>query len=475
MKKKDKKQVVMNERITSPQAAEGQAQAEGDVKNAAESASGGCCNADIIIDFAYCLPDNNLNDLFFIFGWFKLEAGMRLVALDGANANPVLLQTSSWRRSDIENLYGVCLNPDQAGHGFASLFALPPQMEPVANLFVASGNNVLPHTAIKPKKVSSVAHLVRELEKLPFPPGELERTLAQFSGLLHDRYQADRMRNRAGELPGGYLGKKPKDPKLSVIVRAGLNLDTLFTHALCLSEEPGLAEHMEIIYALPSGMAAERFVSKLEEVHAITGAPLGWRACPPGQGVAFYNNAGAQNATGEYLLFMPDSVFPGRPGLLRKMLAYLAGEPTWGAVGAGLLSVTGYCLEPRLIYHKHAASGEWNRRYPINGLDMDAIGLDVAVDASALESNFLLMRRDDFLACGGFNHDWQTQEYADWDMGMRIKKLGKKMVFLPHVCAVMAANGESVEVDASVDLCKVLEKRKFAQAWEAELVKAQPH
>jgi GT2 family glycosyltransferase len=126
-------------------------------------------------------------------------------------------------------------------------------------------------------------------------------------------------------------------------------------------------------------------------------------------------NRAAEQAAGEYLLFMEPYVEPASPNWLDE-LAACGSAPATGAVGALVTAAgAGRCLGGRLengeLVFNLLAGGE---KPPGNA------------PARCLPSACLLLRREIFLREGGFNINYAPGHYADADLCLRLERRGLK-------------------------------------------------
>ena len=139
-------------------------------------------------------------------------------------------------------------------------------------------------------------------------------------------------------------------------------------------------------------------------------------------------NGGAAAAAGDHLLFLNNDTEALESGWLDRMLALAAG-PTVGAVGATLL------YPDRTIQHAGVcprADGVWVHPYrgqpedtPGDGGELRRVRVVPAATAACL-----LVRRDHFLAVGGFDERYPTT-FNDIDLCRRLRRRGLLVLVTP--------------------------------------------
>lgn len=151
-----------------------------------------------------------------------------------------------------------------------------------------------------------------------------------------------------------------------------------------------------------------------------------WFSEDPGR--VFASNKAAENADAEWLLFLEPFVAPAGSEWLDAMLACAGSRPDIGAVG-GVLAVGD---RPALAGGKLSARDElvFDRDVPKPG--------DVPREAYCLTGLCLMVRRDHFLAVGGFDPSFAPWHYADADLCLRLREQGLISVIAPE--AVLSWN-----------------------------------
>ena len=139
-------------------------------------------------------------------------------------------------------------------------------------------------------------------------------------------------------------------------------------------------------------------------------------------------NAGARRAAGDYLLFLNNDTEALTPDWLEQLVV-LAGRPEVGAVGATLLYPDG-TIQHAGIFPR--SDGAWVHRYrglPAEGGQEAELRRVRAVPA--VTGACLLLRRDLFLALGGFDEALPLT-FSDVELCCRLRAQGLLVVVTPH-------------------------------------------
>jgi glycosyltransferase involved in cell wall biosynthesis len=142
-------------------------------------------------------------------------------------------------------------------------------------------------------------------------------------------------------------------------------------------------------------------------------------------------NIGAENATGEYYLFLNNDTEVLHENYLDVMLSYASREDI-GVVGARLLFSDGTIQHAGIIlgvntpanhvygYENPSISGYMNR-------------LQVDQNLSAVTGACMMLRKDVFEKIGRYNDSDYEIFYSDIDICLKAKEIGYKILWTPHV------------------------------------------
>jgi len=149
------------------------------------------------------------------------------------------------------------------------------------------------------------------------------------------------------------------------------------------------------------------------------------------------NNLGAQHATGTHIAIVNPDLTATADDLL-AMVAYLDNHPDAGIVGPRMLhgdgtpiiSARGDYTVARVLA-KYFALDRVNKRWVYGDYPHTHTG-DTPLDVAWLQGSCLVMRRDDFLAMGGFD-DGFFLFAEDVDLCERVRAQGQRVVYLRSV------------------------------------------
>lgn len=195
------------------------------------------------------------------------------------------------------------------------------------------------------------------------------------------------------------------------------------------------------------------------------GAPVKKLAQPGAFNFSALCNAGAENATGDYLLFLNNDTQVISPDWIERLL-YFAKQQVVGAVGAKLLYPSGATQHAGIVLGMGGVAGHFGA-----GLGDEAAGWadrnQLPHDVSAVTGACLMVAREKFAAVGGFDAAQLPVEFSDIDLCLRLSAKGWRTV-----CNTQAKLVHHEAASRSAGLLKLQwvyqkERRVFVERWRA--------
>ncbi len=141
-------------------------------------------------------------------------------------------------------------------------------------------------------------------------------------------------------------------------------------------------------------------------------------------------NQAAAGARGRLLLLLDPNLEADGGGWLREMVSHGL-RPDVGVVGGKLLGPEGTVRHAGL-----ALGGRDVVFYPFAGQQRTGIGyfgyLQLVRDVTAVSSACLLVRRDAFVACGGFDEALEVPAFKEIDLCLKLANAGYRTVWTPY-------------------------------------------
>lgn len=178
------------------------------------------------------------------------------------------------------------------------------------------------------------------------------------------------------------------------------------------------------------------------------------------------HNAGAERASGEYLLFLAPDVELD-PGCISQLVLHAA-LPRVAAVGPKLVRPDGRVEQAGIAIGLRDPAAPMLAGAPAEG-DGYYGALPCSREVSGLSAECMLVRREDFQRAGGFL-DLYACEYEDLDLCRRLAAAGRKCVYAATATAV-THRGESAR-RAGAD---IVDRALFVDTWYDELLAGDPY
>ncbi len=151
--------------------------------------------------------------------------------------------------------------------------------------------------------------------------------------------------------------------------------------------------------------------------------------CPGPFNYSRANNLGAREATGEFLVLLNNDTEVITPDWLQELLFCAAAEDV-GAVSPLLLYPDQSVQHAGVVLGMRGTADHIMRGFPA---DSDGYfgSLSCTREVSAVTAACMMLRREDFLNCGGFREEFRTI-YQDLDLCLRLRSEGKRVLFTPR-------------------------------------------
>jgi GT2 family glycosyltransferase len=179
---------------------------------------------------------------------------------------------------------------------------------------------------------------------------------------------------------------------------------------------------------------------------------------PVNHGFSRGNNLAARQAHGEYLVFLNNDTLPRRDWL-RPMVEMQRALPAAGVVGAKLVDAAGNTLYTGSYFQPAInAYADARRNYPAGSAD-EPRECEVYIGCG------ILIRRELFEAVGGFDESY-FQGYEDFDLCLRVRERGLKVMYCPHSAIEHLENVSMKKLSTRVKRSSKERNREFfEQRW----------
>ena len=171
------------------------------------------------------------------------------------------------------------------------------------------------------------------------------------------------------------------------------------------------------------------------------------------------NNIGAEEATGKYVAFLNNDAFV-EPGWLEAMAETMAADPQVAAVGAMLLYPNGLVQEVGALLLPTGDAVQVGK-----GAVWTADHYTEICPVDYCSAACLLVRRDDFMAVGGFSYRYEPAYYEDADLCLRLWTTVGKVVVDPKARVRHLESHTTTDRALQLETMVDINKEKFLAEW----------
>jgi len=252
-----------------------------------------------------------------------------------------------------------------------------------------------------------------------------------------------------------------RNPKISLII-LNLNKPLLSRLSAIAAASSQIPVPFEIL-CVDNGSDAKS-LAKLRAAEV----PMRFLELGENKGFGAANNMAANEARGEYVLFLNNDAFL-KPHAVSEMFAAFQTHSDCAAVGPVLrypdetLQEAGCSIEPDGHPIRH---GRGDTNY-----DLKSLPRFVPVDY--VSGACLMMRRADFLEIGGFDPVFSPAYYEDTDLCMRLVTKGKKVYLASRAACYHIENATSHSAESAEWTAQQAEKNRiiFLERWAQQLLR----
>jgi GT2 family glycosyltransferase len=189
------------------------------------------------------------------------------------------------------------------------------------------------------------------------------------------------------------------------------------------------------------------------------------------KGFAEACNAGAKEARGDYVVFLNNDAFL-RPGTIDELLATFAANPDCGAAGPVMLNIddslqeAGCSIQPDGFPIRHGREDA----------SFDLPSLSRFQPVNYVSGTCLMVKREEFLAMGGFQSKYSPAYYEDTDFCLRLLMRGKRVYLASRTSCYHIENATSRDIEDGAWATRTSEAHRaiFLQDWAPYLASRQP-
>lgn len=391
------------------------------------------------IDNMAVLLNEHVGNLMLISGWISKPAEARLMLRDENSGDLIMLEPYYYHRPDIDQLLGPDCAAYNGGYGFVALCSQFPNDLSKLNLVVKQKWTSVLVSNLNFTIDISYIQFIKRLFMVKLSPPELEPFYTDFYLPLLKNLQANFVR-WINSLPcfEYHSGSLVASPASSLIIPlyGKDSLKLLDAQVMVFSEDSEFLNSTELIYVIDDPSIVDAVKIKIEELYNIYRVPVRYVYKATNQGFACANNLGASIARGSTLIFLNSDVFPEQPGWIMYFREYLEKHIDVGLIAGRLLYPDGSLQHAGMVFRKRECLNVWTNVQPLAGLDPSLDPATGPREIAAATGACVAMRRSDFDAINGWSGDYIIGDFEDSDICLKIRQLGKSVVYLPNISMV---------------------------------------
>jgi GT2 family glycosyltransferase/glycosyltransferase involved in cell wall biosynthesis len=175
-------------------------------------------------------------------------------------------------------------------------------------------------------------------------------------------------------------------------------------------------------------------------------------------------NGAASAVTTEFIVFLNNDTFV-LDGWLDELVQVFRRYPRAGLAGSKLLYPDGRLQEAGGIIWKDASGANFGR-----GQDPDRPEFNYMRDADYISGAAIMIPRETWRAVGGFSEEFAPAYYEDTDLAMKVRALGKRVIYQP-LSEVVHYEGASsgTDITQGVKRYQEINRHFFLSKWREQL------
>jgi GT2 family glycosyltransferase len=245
-----------------------------------------------------------------------------------------------------------------------------------------------------------------------------------------------------------------RNVQVSIIIPVYNNAKLLLECLLSLAKDQTFTEYDVCIVDDNSDTETRNIIDNLSGIRVVRNAER--------MGFTLSCNKGAQDASGNFLLFLNDDVQVFR-GFLKFLLGTFEENSRVGAVGPKVIYPNGRLQEAGCIINRDGTTeliGHWD--------DPNLDRYNYQRDVDYISGVCMLVRKDDFLEVGGFDPRFAPAYYEDVDLCCKLREKGMRIIYNPDAIIVhhlSATTSNFFGLEKKVELV-TRNRQKLIERWQ---------
>lgn len=262
---------------------------------------------------------------------------------------------------------------------------------------------------------------------------------------------------------------------VSIVIPLHGELRFIRSQLIAFDSDPFVRSNSQIVYVVDDPLIAHQVREILGGAGHVFGLDIRLVQLDRSGGNALANNLGVGAAEGQTIVLMHSDVVPEKHGWLAAMEERLWALPPASIVGPKLISVD-QNLQHAGMSFRTLPNGCLQNMHVFKGYGRDFPPANVEREVPALTADLMVLRREDFLAAGGFSIDFIGGNFEGSDLCLKLRSQGGLCLYVPSVTFLHFERQSRPEADhdtASTIYDQALHSLRWSKSIEA-LIAASP-
>lgn len=401
----------------------------------------------------------------FVSGWFLDTDGMLEEALVIDHGLNVPSLSEHWTLAPVRTTIGDETVLVRQFHAFLSRAEAPAPFNIAVRLRLRNGEA---HVAYIPDcrrdKRATRAGILDSIAGGAMPPDVLARVFAPALGEIQNACNAEQALREVVDF--GTASSR----RISLVIPLYHETRFIRSQLIAFNVDPFLRAHCQIVYVVDDPLIALRVRNMLSGTPIAFTLDIRLVLLERNGGYALANNFGVREASGETIVLMNSDITPEAPGWLQPMSERLSTLPAHSILGPKLLYADQSLQHAGMYFFKLYDSGYWQNMHFFKGYGRDFPPANVERMVPAVTGALMMLRREDYLAVGGFTTDYVIGDYEDSDLCLKLRAEGGICLYMPSV-ALLHFERQSM-TDSDIDVGSTIYNRALHSARWSETIEA---
>lgn len=228
---------------------------------------------------------------------------------------------------------------------------------------------------------------------------------------------------------------RPSARQASIIIPLYRELGFIRSQLMSFNADPQIRSGCQIVYVCDDPLIASTVRLMLGGSEYVFALDIRLIILNRNGGYALANNVAVANADGDVVVLMNSDVVAENAGWLQTLTERLSSLPENSVIGPKLVYADGSLQHAGMYFHR-MPNGQWQNMHYFKGYGRDFPLANVEREVPAVTGAVMVLRREDYLAAGGFTQDYIVGDYEDSDLCLKLRAKGGTCLYAPSVSLI---------------------------------------